>query len=252
MRDHDVDRTLRRLHATRPPGDGAHRRRLRDELLAAHRRRYPQRKGWTIMTHRIWFRPALIGVAVLALGIAACTTPTEYDVEVGQKMTISFADAAKSGDVDALIEAVAAYAETLEGVEGLWVSVDETDGGEVTGELALWGQDLDPAALQAALAAQFPELADAAITVTPLEGPVQGSLAEALGHEVFAFEVDGETAEAVRLQILQQLAAQGFDGEAQVEVVDEDGLRTINIDLEDLQDQDGAGGDSLVIELKQD
>ena len=40
------------------------------------------------MTRSLWMRPLLAGLALVVVGIAACTTPTEYDVEVGQRVRI--------------------------------------------------------------------------------------------------------------------------------------------------------------------
>ena len=125
------------------------------------------------------------------------------------------------------------------------MNVNVVDGGPVTLALMVWGQGLDSDALQTALVGEFPILAEAEFTVETLEGGVDGNLGEAFGHAVFDFEVSGETAEEVRQQILQQLMEQGFDGDAVVEVIDEDGQRTINIELTDIGEcGEGAEGDA--------
>ena len=36
---------------------------------------------------RLWTRPALAVMVLLALGIAACTVPTSYEVGMGQKLS---------------------------------------------------------------------------------------------------------------------------------------------------------------------
>ena len=250
MRNRDLDRMLREAHAAPPRPDDPDRDGLRTRLVAEHRRAHPHNQRWKIMTHRIWFRPAVALLMIAALGVAACTTPTEYEVPMGQQLTLAFADAAKDGAA-AVVDEVAAWIETRPGVEGVMVGLEEMAGGPLTGHLTVWGQSLDGDRLSADLAARFPDLAGASVSVKPLEGTVEGSLADAMGHAVFGLEVSGETAEEVRAEILAQLAAQGFSGDAQVEVIDTDGQRTINVELNDVQTTDGEG--DIVIDLqKQD
>ncbi len=249
MRNRDLDRMLREAHAAPPRPDDPDRDGLRARLVAEHRRAHPRNQRWKIMTHRIWFRPAVAMVAIAALGVAACTTPTEYEVPMGQQLSLAFSGAAKDGAAS-LVEEVAAWVETRPGVEGVMVGLEERADGPLTGHLTVWGQDLDGERLQADLASRFGDLAGAEVTVKALEGTVEGNLAAAMGHAVFGLEVSGETAEEVRAGILAQLAAQGFGGEAQVEVIDADGQRTVNIELNDVQTGDAAGAGEVIIELK--
>ena len=204
-----------------------------------------------------WFRPLLASICVLAVGIAACNAPTEYEVQMGEHLTLSIPEAAKSGDgLFDEIEAMVQFVETWPEVESVSVSVNEVDGGPVTVDLMVWGQALDGDALAAAITDQFPALAGAELSIEPLSGTVEGNLGEAFGHAVFDFEVEGETAEEIQAQILQQLAEQGFAGDATVEVVDEDGVQTINIELTDVvEEEDGSQGeteDKIVIERIQE
>ncbi len=245
MRNRDLDRLLHAVHSVAPRRDDPARDALRLDLVGRHRRAHPRNRRWKIMTHRIWFRPALACLALAALGVAACSTPTEYDVSMGQQLTVALDGAAKDGGTDT-IDQVASWLEGRPGVEGVWVGIEEQADGPLTGKLTVWGQSLDGAALQADLAEAFPGLDGAAVTVQPLEGTAEGSFADALGHAVFGIEVSGDTAEEVRAGILAQLAEQGFTGEAQVDVIDADGQRTVNIDLNDVQ----TDGGHAVIELK--
>lgn len=251
MRDRELDTMLRRVHAP-AAGDDPRRDRLRAELVAAHRRRHPRKQRWNIMTHKTWFRPVVAGLALLVLGVAACTTPTEYDVQMGQQVTLGL-DGADKAASEAMIQEVAAWLEGRDGVEGIMVGIEEIAGGPLTANMTVWGQGLDGAALQADLAVAFPALAEADVTVEALAGTVDGHLADAMGHALFGIEVSGETAEEVRLEILAQLAAEGFSGDARVEVIDEGGERRINIELNDVQaaDDAAAGGEGeRVIEVK--
>jgi hypothetical protein len=197
-----------------------------------------------------WTRPALAVMILLALGIAACTVPTSYEVGMGQKLKITLADKSVApGDLEPSIREITDYLDSLPGVEQAGVAV-RIMGEATTIELMVWGQDLAAGDLAADLRSRFPLLADAAITTEELAGTVRGSLAQAFGHAAFGLEIDAGTAEEARLQILQQLATQGFGGDAQVEVVDDaDGRRTIRVELSDSCMVDEAGG-KVVVEQK--
>ena len=205
------------------------------------------------MTHKIWFRPVVAGFALVVLGIAACTAPTEYDVEMGKQVQIAFADPGKTGDIEGQLNEVQAYIDALPEVEGSWFTIGVQPGGPVTAGITVWGQNLDGDALVADLEARFPFLQGADITLTPLAGTMHGTFADRLGHDVFHIEVDGETAEEIRMQILTELTRQQPGSDPQVEVVDHpDGRREIKIEMQDVQgqDQDDAGT-SQTIEIQQ-
>jgi hypothetical protein len=266
MRPDDIDRRLRAELAPPHRDRTRHRRALEKELRARHGRLYPPRERWTMLKQTTWFRPVVASLAVLILGVAACNAPTSYDVEMGKRMTITMDGAQKDGaDFDGLhaqIEAIVQFVDTFPGTDQVMVNVQETTDGVVALGLMIWGQSLDADALQQALIEEFPVLTEAEFAVDPLTGTVEGNLGEAFGHAVFDFEVDGETAEEIRAQILQQLMEQGFDGEADVQVhVDEEaGTQTIDIELRSDEDVEGgaAAGDGdeqgqrIVIEEKSD
>ncbi|MDO9695692.1 MAG: hypothetical protein Q7W56_13315 [Candidatus Latescibacteria bacterium] len=197
-----------------------------------------------------WTRPALAVMVLLALGIAACTVPTSYEVGMGQKLSITLADKnVACDDLEPALREISGYLDGLPGVEQAGVAV-RVMGGATTIDLMVWGQDLAAGDLAADLRARFPLLADAAIATEELAGTVRGSLAQAFGHAAFGLEIDAGTAEEARLQILQQLASQGFGGDAQVEVVDDaDGRRTIRVELSDSCMVDEGGG-KVVVEQK--
>jgi hypothetical protein len=176
--------------------------------------------------------------------------PTSYEVGMGQKLNITLADKdAACGDLEPAIREISGYLDGLPGVEQAGIAV-RVMGGATTIELMVWGQDLAAGDLAADLRARFPLLADAEIATEELAGTVRGSLAQAFGHAAFGLEVDAGTAEEAREQILQQLAAQGFGGDAQVEVVDDaDGRRTIRVELSDSCTVDESGG-KVVVERK--
>jgi len=256
MGSNELDRLLRRLHAPRQGEDRTrHRRDLGAELTADHQRLHT-RKRWTMMKQTPWFRPLLACLGVLILGVAACNAPTEYEVEMGQHLTLTVPDASKSGELMPQLDQIVTFVEQWPDVEGVSVSVNELEGGPVTTDLMVWGQALDGDALVAAIADQFPALAQAQVAIEPLSGVVEGNLGEAFGHAIFDLEVTGETAEEIQAAILQQIYEQGFSGDAVVDVQEADGVQTINIELTDVvEEENGAEGessDTIVIERIQE
>jgi len=102
----------------------------------------------------------------------------------------------------------------------------------MTLEVMAWGQDLDGDALVAELRRQVPELQEADISFESLTGTIEESFASKLKREIFQLEVDGATEEEIRAQILEQLAAQGVaEGDAQVEVIQQDGMTEIKVQV---------------------
>ena len=203
-----------------------------------------------------WLRPILASFCVLILGVAACNTPTEYEVQMGERLTLTVEDPDKAADLNDLfaqMQLMVAFAENWPGTEGVSMNVNNVEGGPVTADLMVWGQNVDGDALAAALQSEFPVLDGAQFEIEPLEGTAEGNLGDAMGHAIFDLEVEGETAEEIREAILQQIAEQGFTGEAVVDVQEADGIQTINIELNEVSEENGAvdkSGDNIVIERK--
>jgi hypothetical protein len=176
-------------------------------------------------------RFAIVALALVVLGVGACTTSTTTEVDMGKKMTIGFSAKA---DVDMITidTGLSNFLDTMPGIENVSVSISETMGGPATIEVMAWGQDLDGEALVAELRRQVPELEEADITFETLAGTIEESFASKLKREVFQMEVDGATAEEIRAQILAQLAEQGVaEGDAEVEVLMEDGMTEIKVEV---------------------
>ena len=201
-----------------------------------------------------WLRPVLASFCVLILGVAACNAPTEYEVQMGQQLTITIDRPDKTADLDDLLQELdlmVAFVEDWPGTDGVSVNVNEVDGGPVTVGLMVWGQAIDGDDLAAALQAEFPALDNAQFEIEPLEGTAEGTLIDAMGYAIFDLEVEGETAEEIREAILQQIAEQGFTGEAIVDVQEADGVQTINIELNEVSEDDGTANeteDEIVIQ----
>jgi hypothetical protein len=218
MNTRQVDRLLRELHGFDRGQGGAGRDELRDELIARYGRDYVRGKMWTIMRRKGWFRPALAGLGLVVIGFVACVAPTRYDVEMGRKVSITFDNPTKSADLEVHAQEVAAYFRSNAAVEGVHIGISRTDGAPSVVQVTVWGQKLDSETLVAGLHARFPYLANASIAVTPLVGTATGNLVQAMGHGLLKIKVRGESADRIRAEILRQMAANGMNGDAQVEV----------------------------------
>lgn len=242
MRGDRLNDKLKALHRTENPDQGQ-RQALEADLLNRYRQIHPRNRRWLMLLNP-WnktARLALVGLALMVLTVGACTTETTTEIEAGQQAHISLnmdgLAADKSVDMDTRLRAITDFIAAQPGVEELNVNVREMmdDAGAVTTDLGLmiWGEGLDSDALSTALLAEFPELADADISFEPLSTTITESIFDRLGRQVFNIETDGASDEDIRAQILEQLAAQGFHGDAQVEVITEDGMQEIKIILEE-------------------
>ena len=176
-------------------------------------------------------RFAVVGLALMVLGVGACTTSTTTEVDMGKKMTIGFS-AKADVDMISVDTSLSNFLDTQPGIENVSVSISRTMGGPATIEVMAWGQDLDGDALVAELRRQVPELETADISFETLSGTIEESYASKLKREIFQMEVDGASEEEIRAQILAQLAEQGVaDGDAQVEVIQQDGKTEIKVQV---------------------
>jgi hypothetical protein len=176
-------------------------------------------------------RFALVGLALMVLGLGACTTSTTTEVEMGKKMTIGFTAKAEA-DVITIDTGLHNFLDTMPGIENVSVTIREEAGGPTVIEVLAWGQDLDEEALAAELRRQVPELQMADISFETLSGEMEESYFAKMKREIFQLEVDGATEEEIRLEIMEQLAAQGLDEGAQVEVIRQDGQTEIKVTVE--------------------
>lgn len=182
-------------------------------------------------------RFALVGLALMVLGLGACTTSTTTEVEMGKKMTIGFTAKAEA-DVISVDTGLSNFIDSNPGIENVSVSIREEAGGDTVIEVLAWGQDLDEEALAAELRRQVPELQAADISFESLSGEMEESYFEKMRREVFDLEVSGATAEEIRMEIMKQLAAQGLEDGAEVEVIHGDGQTEIKVTVEkDVEDE---------------
>ena len=236
-----LKKNLEKLHRETPV-DSTRRQALEDSLLLSYRKNHSQKKRWINMLnpHKPFARYAVIGLALLLLGVGACSTETTTEVEVGQQVSIDLAQGAaafdKSVDMDARVHEMVDMLGQIPGVEGLNVNINNDDG-NVELNVLMFGDSLDGEAVVNMVRADFPELANAEIAVQPLAGTITESWAERFGREVFHLETDGASVEEIQAQVMQQLAEQGFEGDAQVDVTDDGDQRRIEIKLNEDVDE---------------
>jgi hypothetical protein len=233
----DDERKLRELYDRSSSGQAAPAPdpELEAKLLARQKTLYPPKKGWTMnFDPRLHpGRLALAAAFLLLLGLGACSMPSSYDVEVGQAMAIQFSKELSGPSPE--IEAVLADLDGLPGVEG--INVNERIGPDgVRLDIRLVGRNIDADLVVAELQARHPVMADAEISMVPVEQTVEGPLYEKLGHDLFGMEftieVCGDTPEEMEQYILDQLAADGFEGEADVEVIMDEETGQVEILME--------------------
>ena len=236
MHDRRLKATIRKgYQAARAPQPApGHRGRLEAEVLDAYRERYPRHRRMLMLLNP-WNRAArlaMAGLAVALLGVGACSTSTTTEVEMGQKVTIGLSAKAEF-DLQAVQTDLNRFFSAQPGVEGVNFNVRMIND-QTTFDVMAWGQDLEASSLESALRAQVPALAGATVTVSPLTGSVRENVLSHFGHEYLGLdiEVSGQSADEIRAQILAQMAAEGIQGDAQVQVEDlPDGRRQIRVEV---------------------
>ena len=177
-------------------------------------------------------RFAFVGLAMLVLGVGACTTSTTTELQMGQKLSIDLT-AKSEADITSIDADVTRFLDTVPGIDGASVSLSEDSGGGVTFEIVAFGTGLAADQLLADLRRAVPALADADIQAEALTGSLEESIASRLRREVFQLEVDGATADEIRAEIMAQLAASGQAEGAVVDVRMSEGQTDISITVEE-------------------
>ncbi len=225
---------------------------LEADLLSRYRKLHSQNRRWLMLLNP-WNRIArfvLTGLALCVVVIGACTTETTTEVEVGKQLKM---DLAAAGEGDEAVEGqfvfiyqfksqddMARESKKLSkllilqpGVEDANVSISQQSTGETSVDILVWGAGLDADELVASLKDTYPDLANASITVNDLNTTIKESYASKIGRKVFKVEGSGTDPESLRQQFLEQLAAQGFDGHADINVETDGDQQTITIEMEE-------------------
>lgn len=216
---------LRRIYggaAPTPPPEA-----LEQALLAEHARLYPPRvRGWAF-AHR-W---ALACVATTVAAVAACQVPVDYEREFGASVGCELP---RETWPEVQLESVAQELAQELGAERLAIRAHDDDGPTRSFRVDLWGaEDVDDAALLAALHVHAPAIPAGACATTPLAGTVHGTLGGRLGYRLLDLDLDRRDVEEARREILAKLAEQGLHGSADVEIRDAgDGKREVKIRIE--------------------
>jgi hypothetical protein len=219
---------LRRLYRGSEPVVADPPAELEQELLARHAALYPARplRGW-LGAHR-W---AVASVATAVAAVAACRLPVDYEREFGASVGCELSPETWS---EVQLETLAQELARDLGAEKLAIRAHDDGGATRSFRLDLWGAEgVGDDELIGALGAHAPGIPAGACTSTPLAGTVHGTLGGRIGYDLLDLDLDRSDAEATRREILEELARQGLEGSADVEVTDDgDGKREVKIRIE--------------------
>jgi len=208
LRRAELDKILGDLHGSTSHPGRTFRDDLETELLARYSRKYSRRRGLNMLLRNWWTRPVFAGLVVMSLGIAACSTPTSYDVELGQQMSITLPTMDKS--FDGQIDEIMTYLDELPQTNEVLATIMETIDGPISLDVAVWGDDLDIVAITEELRRRFPVLETAVIENDPMLGSVETSLARRMEHEFFAKEPARESLIEISEEMSQELHLRGY------------------------------------------
>ena len=220
----DLASLLRRV-LTRPthPIDETRRDAELETLASAHARKYG-------MYPRRAPRWLLAGGLATATAIGACVVPIDYEAEMGQRLAFTM-PAQQLSDLD--LESIARFVEEEHDPEEIRIMAhaeltqvgdtgEEDAIREVRVEIEAVGEHLEADVLWDDLVHEFPALADARREDEALHGIVHGTLGGRLSDRWLDLTIDRDGVEAAKRQLIEELAAQGVTGTADIEIIDED------------------------------
>jgi hypothetical protein len=222
----DLERELgEALHEPIAAPDLARRDALERELLAKLPAARTRASGWSK-----WLVGGGLGAA---LAVGACALPSDYSTRIGHRLAI-VVDVAAADDVDpeALVHFVTEQYHPDELRMGVALERvrehGEAEHASMRIEIDAVGEDLDTDVIWEDLVEHFPELAQARLEDEELQGMVHGTLGGRLSQAWLDIVIDKGGVEEAKRQVIEQLRAQGVEGDAQVDIVDhtgEDGQR---------------------------
>lgn len=206
-----------RRRARPPILPGEDRRESLERQLAA--RFGTARKESSMMT--VLFRAGVAAGLLAAVGAAASQVPATYQAEVGKHVEIRTAEPPPPGALQSAVKAIESGAEGGKREIRVQVRVIREPGAGTLATLDLWGDTIGMDGIPDAIRRAVPELASAAITVRPVEGPVQGDLGGMVGTKVLGDRLSGEQVEAT----MRRLEAEAARLEADAARLEADGKR---------------------------
>ena len=209
-----------------PAASRAHRDALEPEVLAAFAHRVPTAPS----PRRPWLKLALAGLVTAGAGVVACQLPVEYERPLGRTIAIVVPEATFSSVHP---ERMAAFIEANHEIEGLMMRVeaerhDEHSPGVVRIVMDVVGPDVDVEEIWDDLVEEYPALDGGRVEGEALEGVVHGTWGGRLGNHLFDLDLDEGDIEDARARLLVDLRARGIEGEAEIDIEEEqtpDGVR---------------------------
>ncbi len=191
-------------------------------ILTGHQREHDMRQnhkttaGWTR-------KPALIGACSFIILIAFFAVPFSQTAEIGARLTFELTEPA--GELQTL-DFAAILNDPSYGIESWNNSIRMSpDGGPLLIDLLLFTEDPGaPGAVLSALTAEYPVLAAAETTITPVTESSSGTIFNRLTGELeVRIDCEGMSAAEIEQMIRQSLVEQGAEG-VDVQVIEsEDG-----------------------------
>lgn len=191
------------------PGD-AHRDALETELADRHGRERKEHAVYTIL-----FRSAVAAGLLAAVGAGASQVPATYQAEVGKRIEIRTPEAPPPGTVEAAVRSIESSAASGKREIQVRVRVTREPGKGALVRIDAFGDTIGMDGIPEAIRKAVPALANAEISVQPVEGSVKGDLGGLVGNKVLGERLgDAQLEQAVR----DQLAAEGVKGDVDVNV----------------------------------
>lgn len=243
----DVESVVRRLYAREDAGSEH-----RDALEAGLVERFEGLSPRPLQASGLRRMPRWAMVATgLALAVGACMSPSDYAVELGNRVGILVdVETFPSVDVERIVEFVqdeydlqelrveVRHERSVHGAQGEEPVEEEV----MRIQLEMVGDGIDTDEVWSDLAGAFPALEDARMEDVAMKAEVHGTLGGRLAHDYLDWVLDRHGVDEARQRILEDLAARGYEGRAEVEVSDDAGQRRVKVRVRG----EGAMGEEVV------
>lgn len=207
------------LRGSTPAADPARREALERELVAKLPAPRPRPSRWS--------RWLLGGAMGGALAVGACALPSDYETRVGHRLAI-VVDVVHAEELepDRIVEFVTEQYHPDElrmGVSIERVREEDRESASMRIEIDAIGENLDTDEMWEDLVEHFPELEGARLEDEELQGMVHGTLGGRLSQAWLDVVIDRGGIDDAKARVIEQLRAQGVEGDAVVDIVDHEG-----------------------------